>query len=278
MLHRIVLVSLLFSFFATATTTAAGAAYIAAASKSTSSVPTLSALYGDHNPYTGLSKREVDTHGWGQNASLYERLVKRLQPSVVVEVGVWKGGTTCAFAKALRRHTPLQSSVIVAVDTWLGAPEFWTKRLGGRAMNFQERSERDLQLVNGYPTVFYTFLSNVLSLGLESHVIPFPVPSEVASNVFKTLNWNMIDLIHIDGSHDYMAVLTDLRMWWPLVRGGGVVVCDDYGVWPGVTRAVDEFARREKVHMESMKWSAGGKAMITKPLHRTRGPVERVRR
>ena len=149
-----------FSVLSTIVATAGASAAAAAASganalNAISSVPTLSALYGDHNPYVGLSKRDVDTRGWGQNASLYERLVKRLQPSVVVEVGVWKGGTTCAFAKALRRHTPLQSSVIVAVDTWLGAPEFWTKRLGGRAMNFQERSERDLQLVNGYPTVFY---------------------------------------------------------------------------------------------------------------------------
>ncbi|MBV8523326.1 MAG: class I SAM-dependent methyltransferase, partial [Acetobacteraceae bacterium] len=53
-----------------------------------------------------------------------------------------------------------------------------------------------------------------------------------------------VDLVHLDGGHDYRSVMADLQAWWPLVRPGGILIGDDYntnGVWPEVRQAFDEF-------------------------------------
>ena len=36
------------------------------------------------------------------------------------------------------------------------------------------------------------------------------------------------DWIYLDGDHSYGAVLDDLNAWFPKVKPGGVIVCDDY--------------------------------------------------
>jgi predicted O-methyltransferase YrrM len=63
------------------------------------------------------------------------------------------------------------------------------------------------------------------------------------------------DWIYIDGDHRYAAVRSDLELYYPKVKPGGYIVCDDYhyrGWWDdGVTRAVDEFmmlGRARKVY------------------------------
>ena len=52
-----------------------------------------------------------------------------------------------------------------------------------------------------------------------------------------------LDFAYIDGDHSYEGVSADLRTLLPLIRPGGIVAGDDYGVpgwWDqGVTRAVD---------------------------------------
>ena len=52
-------------------------------------------------------------------------------------------------------------------------------------------------------------------------------------------------LVFVDGSHDYDYVVSDTRAAMAMARPGGVVVWHDYGVWPDVTRALEELAERE---------------------------------
>ena len=156
-------------------------------------------LYADHNPYANLTLRPnkrltnfVD--GWSvTKAETYGNFVLLSNATVIIEVGVWRGLSTSYLAASLkaRRSGVLvrsQHSAILhvhvacacvlvhdchctsdacyrmaqfAVDTWLGAIEFWNRRIS-RGKHDQSR---DLELVNGYPTTFHTFLSNmVLSL------------------------------------------------------------------------------------------------------------------
>lgn len=49
------------------------------------------------------------------------------------------------------------------------------------------------------------------------------------------------DFVFIDASHEFEDVLDDLRAWYPKVKSGGVFAGHDYH-WPGVSRAVHEFA------------------------------------
>jgi hypothetical protein len=59
-----------------------------------------------------------------------------------------------------------------------------------------------------------------------------------------------VDLLHLDGGHDYGSVMADLQAWWPLVRRGGMLIGDDYntnGVWPEVRQAFDEFFSQHRL-------------------------------
>lgn len=48
------------------------------------------------------------------------------------------------------------------------------------------------------------------------------------------------DLVFVDGSHSYEYVISDSMVAQALVRPGGIIVWHDYGIWPGVTRALEE--------------------------------------
>jgi len=55
-----------------------------------------------------------------------------------------------------------------------------------------------------------------------------------------------VDLLFIDGDHTYYGVLTDFKLWAPLVKPGGYIVFDDYNdhvYSPEVRVAVDEIVR-----------------------------------
>ena len=49
----------------------------------------------------------------------------------------------------------------------------------------------------------------------------------------------------IDGSHAYEYVLADLKTAIKLLKPNGVVLLHDYGIWSGVTQALEEFANND---------------------------------
>lgn len=63
---------------------------------------------------------------------------------------------------------------------------------------------------------------------------------------YESAGSSLYDFIYIDGGHDASCVLDDLTLSWPLLRAGGILICDDYR-WahPGVARpprvAIDAF-------------------------------------
>ena len=71
--------------------------------------PTLETFFRQHQVYANLSLRPVDVRGWGGNPKVYARQIKEAaqrapnRPLTIVEVGVWKGSSTLAFARCLQR-------------------------------------------------------------------------------------------------------------------------------------------------------------------------------
>ena len=49
-----------------------------------------------------------------------------------------------------------------------------------------------------------------------------------------------LDFCFIDASHDYESVKSDILAWLPKVKPGGYLFLHDYGLFSGVTKAVDE--------------------------------------
>jgi hypothetical protein len=66
-------------------------------------------------------------------------------------------------------------------------------------------------------------------------------------------------LVFVDGSHSYDYVVSDSRAAMRMAKPGGSVLWHDYGVWGGVTRALEELDRREgwglrKISGTSLVW------------------------
>jgi Methyltransferase domain len=183
------------------------------------------------NVYDGfdLSKYKLDLQGWHGSSPVFGRLVERLRPKLIIEVGSWKGLSATTMATAVKQLG--LDTKIICIDTWLGATEF----IGGTG-------ERDLAPFHGYPTVYYQFIANVLHLGLQDIIVPFPQSSINAARWLRSKNVTA-ELIYLDASHEEDDVRLDLAAYYPLVASGGVLFGDDYGTaWPGVANAVDAFA------------------------------------
>lgn len=212
----------------------------------------LAKLYGGADPLANFPEHlfEVDTQGWNSQHPYLSRAIDLARPAVIVEIGVWKGGSTLFMAEHLR--TLGLDAVVIAVDTWLGSWDHWVNPALRAQLSFR----------NGYPNFFYKFMNNVRALGLQNYVVPLPLDSLNANETLKHFGITP-DVLHIDAGHDYRAVSTDIAVWWPMLRPGGFLVGDDYlQGWPEVKRAFDDFAAQE---FGGVVEHAGGKCIFQKP-------------
>ncbi len=76
------------------------------------------------------------------------------------------------------------------------------------------------------------------------------------SRLFDFAPWkNAVDLVYVDGSHEYEAVKSDSAIAFELVAKGGCIIWDDFiQSWPGVARAL-----RESPKAASLRRIAGTK-------------------
>jgi predicted O-methyltransferase YrrM len=196
-------------------------------------MPDLMSLLHEVSPYEDhdLAAHPGDLQGWGSTDQIFEAAIAALRPNVIVEVGTWKGASAIHMARiAHRLGLPTQ---IICVDTWLGSPEHF--------MGVDPAWRSSLRLRNGYPQLYFTFLSNVISQGWTHRIIPLPATSENAAEILAAKGIRP-DLVYIDAAHSYEAVLRDLRLFWRLLSDNGILLGDDYILWPDVTRAANDFA------------------------------------
>jgi hypothetical protein len=59
---------------------------------------------------------------------------------------------------------------------------------------------------------------------------------------------NSIDIVFVDGNHNYIYVKKDIENYWPIVKKKGIIVFHDHiprgQIFDGVRRAVDEFCKK----------------------------------
>ena len=205
-----------------------------------------------------VSSHELDLQGWVQPG--FEESLRVVADALagardsasprrdltVFEIGTWKGASACKIADALKGR--LRS--LVCVDTWLGAPEFYTTFIDEPCRFANDH-------VHGWPQTYHTFIKNVKALGHDDVVVPFPISSAQAAVVLRFYDIRA-HAIYVDASHEYDAVLADLEAFRDLVLPGGIMWGDDYGhpLFPGLAKAVDEFAARHGygVEVRGINW------------------------
>ncbi|MCW5912360.1 MAG: class I SAM-dependent methyltransferase [Cyclobacteriaceae bacterium] len=130
--------------------------------------------------------------------------------AIIVEIGSFKGRSTVSFGFACRntdRH-------VYAIDLFEGDNNIY-----------------------GSGDFISDFNRNVSSCGLEPYITPIKKHSlEVAKSWIKP-----IDILFIDGSHEYEDVKDDFNAFYPFVKPGGIIALHDIrGMWDGVVRFWNE--------------------------------------
>ena len=192
-----------------------------------------------------------DYHSYSSDISggdllpIFEELIDRLKPKIIVEVGSWKGRTATHMASLLKQQN--LDAVVICVDTWLGGIEHFTKLKDDSTWGLNKYKQ------HGYPNLYFQFLSNVMRSGVEEYIVPLPTTSSIGAKWLE-LNNIKADLIFIDASHEEEDVYQDLTNYWNLLAEDGVMFGDDWHVeWSGVISAVDRFAKEKNLSLEVNK-------------------------
>lgn len=150
-----------------------------------------------------LKEQIQDVDGWLTNiegAALFRLAEQCTGRGVIVEIGSWKGKSTIWLAHGSRSGAKMR---LYAIDPHTGSWEH--RRSGEPVWTFEE------------------FRSNLRRFGVDELVTPILKASEDAATNFC----EPIELLFIDGAHEYEAVLRDFDLWVPKVVEGGMVVLHD---------------------------------------------------
>lgn len=101
-----------------------------------------------------------------------------------------------------------------------------------------------------WENVYDTFLKNLNMYKVGDRTMVLRMPSMLAAEFVV----EPIDLLSLDGNHDTVKVLQDVKTWLPKVRKGGVIVLDDTN-WGSVKPAAEWLKERCGECREFETWS-----------------------
>jgi hypothetical protein len=204
----------------------------------------ITSMIHSEDPFQGYTPEyDEDLQGWNSDSLAFDKAFERTGPKTIIDVGVWKGGSTLALARRLKDQAI--DGVVIAVDTFLGSSEHWIPHQFGDY-------RKDLRIRHGSPQLYWQFLSNVARAGMQDYILPFQQTSSNAADILSELSITA-DLIHIDAGHDEKSVTDDLERYWPILKIQGTMVIDDYcDEWPSVVAAVDKFASSRRCSIETI--------------------------
>jgi Macrocin-O-methyltransferase (TylF) len=159
-----------------------------------------------------------------------------------IECGIFKGSSLARFAMFRHLFESEETRALIGFDVFGKFPE----------TEFDADKERRNHFIKsaGDESISVDQLRSVLAnKGCDKNVtlvvgdICHTVPAFVADHPELRIALLHVDVDILEASQVVMKMLA------PLVVPGGVIVLDDYGIFPGATRAVDEFmsGRRERI-------------------------------
>lgn len=215
-------------------------------------------LYFGKSVYDGLPEEDMTwaRSAYGstaarQSSKIATAVVAALgsQPRFMLEVGTFIGsGTIGGWGPLMQRS----GGVVLCIDTWLGDINM---RLGRQFQKF-------MHVRNGLPQLGVTFLKRVPFENLTATVLPLALPSLVAARLLSLLPW-LIDLVYVDSAHEKGETFVELHLYYHLLRPGGLLLGDDWNVFPAVQEDVNRFA---SCHGIEVQHPAENTWMLQKPV------------
>ncbi len=154
----------------------------------------------------------VGIDGWlsDREADLLFRLASQCTgKGAIVEIGSWKGKSTVCLSLGSRKGV---GTYVTAIDPHTGSSE------------------------HGTVDTYAEFLRNIERTGISPMVKPIRKRSQ---DVAKEWQGGPVELLWIDGAHEYEFVLRDLLLWEPHLMEGGVIAFHD-STMPGPWRVIED--------------------------------------
>ncbi|MFH1862003.1 MAG: class I SAM-dependent methyltransferase [bacterium] len=141
---------------------------------------------------------------------------------VIVEIGSWKGKSTIWLAMGLENSAAAKQTKIFAIDPHSGSSEH--QEMYGEVRTFEE------------------FKANIANAQINHLIVPLVKASEQAADEMD----QAVELVFIDGAHEYEFVKLDFELWFPKVIDGGIMAFHDTTLWPGPKRVVRDLVFKSR--------------------------------
>lgn len=169
-------------------------------------------------------------------------------PGAIVECGVFKGASLARFAAFRQLLENSFSKKIIGFDTFERYPETsFADDKPFRQHFVQEAGEQSISIEQ----LLKVFKHKKCEQNIEL------VAGDICETVPKYVEQNpqlKISLLNLD-TDLYEPAVTILEHLYPHIMKGGILILDDYGVFPGETKAVDEYLTKEKLNLAIRKFS-----------------------
>lgn len=156
----------------------------------------------------------------GQEKFLFDKVKETSEDATILEIGSFLGRSTVAMGYACVGT----NRKIYCIDTW--------QDIGG-------------SIYKGPKNFFSMWKKNITIHGLVDYVIPLSGRSDVILSQWKKFANNIqVDFVFIDGSHEYVDVLKDFILTYPLMKVGGWMAFHDIcATFPGPTDVWNNIAK-----------------------------------
>lgn len=129
---------------------------------------------------------------------------------VIVEIGSWRGGSTICLGKGSKVGNKVK---VYAIDPYK----------------------------NGGLRIFKELKKNIKNAKVDDIIVPIVKTSEEAAKDFN----KPVELIFIDGNHEYGYVKLDFELWFPKLINGGIIAFHDTHLL-GPKKVVEELVYKSK--------------------------------
>ncbi len=188
----------------------------------------------------------IGKKGITANIAAIDHIVQNKIPGSIVECGVWKGGSVATFLYQLIEHNDISRDVYL-FDTFAGMsePSAHDMKNKNKNKNNSYMIEKHKNLQKETHNLWCYAPLDVVKETMKNTKYPSNKINYIKGKVEDTLPGNSVSIkkiaiLRLDTDF-YESTKVELENLYPKVSSGGMVILDDYGVWQGVRKAVDEY-------------------------------------
>ena len=171
--------------------------------------------------------------------NLFLEEIKRINPKTFLEIGVFQGVLARNVCDLMHKNHG-------ANFKYYGVDIFETDE------TYKNEIAPSLKINNPFKKFYFKYIKRYNPYSMEAvqdllkiYKNNIQLIKGNSNKLLKDIQINNIDLIFIDGGHDYSTVKNDLNQSKKIISQNGIILCDDYNLSyaEGVKKAIDEFIK-----------------------------------